>query len=132
MKRPIPVTLLALVVIAFTAWNCLRLGEAIHFWNVLIEYGTHPLYTAVSGGVWLAAGTLLTLGLWRGKAWAWIGALVGTAAYGFWYWIDKLIVEQPHANWPFAIEASAAFLVIVLLILFTPPARRYFQRDPHE
>jgi len=130
-RRPIGVTILAILIFLSACWNGLRLGAAIHFWTTLSEYGAHPLYEAISGGIWLAYGVLPTWGLWRGKAWARIATLGGAAGYGAWYWIDRLFLEQPHANWPFAIEVTAVILIFILFILFAPATRRFFRTDTH-
>jgi len=132
IKRPGRVVLLALAVSVFASWNGLRLGEAIFFWKTLAEYGAHPLYIAMSGGVWFIAGLLLAWGLWRGKAWAWLAAIGGAAGYGRWYWFDRLVLQKPHANWPFVLGASVIFLLFILIILFSRNTRRFFQRDAHE
>jgi hypothetical protein len=131
-KRPVRVTILALAVLAVAAINGLRLGEAIFFWKTLVEYGAHPLYMSISGGVWLVAGTLLTWGLWRGKPWAWVAALGGAAGYTSWYWFDRLVLQQPHANWPFALIFTVVSISLILVILFSHNTKRFFQRDTHE
>jgi hypothetical protein len=132
MKRPLRVTLLAVYVFLVACWNGLRLGSAIFYWKTLAEYGSHPLYIAISGGVWFIAGLLLAWGLWRGKAWAWIAATGSAAGYGCWYWLDRLVLQKPHANWPFALIFTIVSLLFILLILFSRNTRRFFQRDTHE
>jgi len=111
------------------AWNGLRLVEAIFFWKTLAEYGTHPIYIAVSGGVWLIAGLLLVWGLWLGKTWSWMAAFTGTAGYAAWYWFDRLVLQKTHANWPFALTATVVSLLIILPILSLRSTRLFFQRD---
>jgi hypothetical protein len=132
MKRPLRVTLLAVYVFLAACWNGLRLGSAIFYWKTLAEYGAHPLYIAISGGVWSIAGLLLAWGLWWGKAWAWIAALGCAAGYGCWYWLDRLILQKPHANWPFTLGASVIFLLFILFILFSRRPRQFLQSDAHE
>jgi len=131
-NRPVGVNILAVLTLCTALWNSLRLGEAIFFWKTLAEYGAHPLYIAMSGGVWFIAGLLLAWGLWRGKAWAWLAAIGGAAGYGCWYWFDRLVLQKPHANWPFVLGASVIFLLFILIILFSHNTRRFFQRDAHE
>jgi hypothetical protein len=132
IKRPRRVMLLALAVSVFTSWNGLRLGSAIFYWKTLEEYGSNPLYIAISGGVWFIAGLLLAWGLWRGKAWAWLAAIGGATGYGCWVWFDRLVLQKPHANWPFALIFTIVSLLFILLILFSRNTRRFFQRDTHE
>ena len=132
IKRPIRVTLLALMVIGFAAWNGLRLGETIFFWKTLAEYGAYPLYITVSGGVWLLTGLFLVWGLWQGKAWCWAAVFSGTVGYASWYWFDRLVLQKLHTNWPFALVTTAVFLFFILFILYSHSTRRFLQRDEHE
>ncbi len=131
-NRPVGVNILAVLILCTALWNGLRLGSAIFYWQILENYGSNSLYIAISGGVWFVAGLLLAWGLWRGKAWAWIAAISGTASYGCWYWFDRLVLQKPHANWPFALGTSVIFLLVILFTLFSYRTRRFFHRDAHE
>jgi hypothetical protein len=136
LRRPQRVTFLACAAFLVAAWNGLRLGEAIIFWHTLRGYGARPdpLYTAVSGGIWLIAGLILTGGLWRGRAWAWYAALGSAAGYPVWVWFDRLALQQPHANWPFALGVTLACLSIFFILLFTRKTLSFFEikRKPDE
>ena len=116
----------------FSAWNALRLGEAIYTWKTLLEYGAYPSYIALTGGIWLIVGLFLTWGLWRGRRWAWLATTLVTLSYAAWYWLDRLLLQKPHSNWPYALIATGILLLIVLLILLSRKTRRFFHRDPHE
>jgi hypothetical protein len=129
--RPIRVTLLALLVLFFALINLLRLGESIYFWKTLLEYGTQPLYLALSGGLWASAGLLLVWGLWVGRPWIWLAALIGTVAYGIWYWLDRLFLQQPHTNNLFSLIWTVAVLFLVFLVLFSSRTRQYFLKESH-
>jgi hypothetical protein len=131
-KRPIRVYFLAVVVICLAAWNGLRLGEAIFFWKTLVIYGAHPLYIGISGAVWLVTGLLIVWGFWAGKAWAWAVMLGGTICYTAWYWIDRLLLQKPHANWPFVLIADIIFLLMIFAILFSHSTRSFFKREAYE
>jgi hypothetical protein len=136
LRRPRRVTLLALAALLLSAWNGLRLGEAIAFRQVLHEYGAQPgpVFLAVSGGVWLAAGLVVAAGLWRGKAWGWYAAAGAAAGYPVWVWFERLVLQQPHANWPFALGVTLACLAPVIIILFSGKTISFFnvQRKPNE
>ena len=131
-KRPVRVISLAIMLVFVAAWNGLRLGQTIFFWKTLQAYGAHPLYIAISGAVWLITGLLLAWGFWLGKAWGWAAVLAGTAAYTAWYWFDRLVLQQPHANWPFVLVANGVFLLIIFTILFSRRTRLFFKRDAYE
>ncbi len=130
--RPVRVSLLALLVLFYTLFNGLRLGEAIYFWKTLLEYGAHPWYVAASGGVWLIAGSFLLWGLWGGRSWAWLATFLGTIAYLAWYWLDRFFLQMPHSNVLFSILASAVLSGLVLLVLLSRRTRWYFLREAHE
>jgi len=127
--RPNRVTLLAFLCLWLAIWNGIRLGQTLFFWKTLETYGASPWYIAVSGGTWLLLGLILTFGLWRGKAWAWVAALGSAAGYGSWYWFDRLVMQEPRSNWPFALGVTALLLIFAALSLFTRPTRIYFGND---
>jgi hypothetical protein len=126
--RPTGITILAIFILWFAAWNGLRLSEAIFFWKTLEQYGAYSLYISISGGVWLIAGLFLIWGLWQGKAWGWLSALGGTFGYTVWYWIDRLALQKPHSNWPFALIENIIFLIGILIILFSRRTKCFFER----
>jgi hypothetical protein len=132
MKRPIRITLLAIIVFFVSVGNGLRLGETIFFWYTLAEYGAHPFYMAISGAVWLTAGLSLVWGLWQGKAWGWVVTLGGLIGYTIWFWFDRLVIQKPHANLPFVLTGYIVLLTLILIILFSRKTRRFFQKDTHE
>jgi len=131
-SRSIGITLLVIFVFWLAVWNGLRLGETIFFWKTLEKYGSHPLYIAISGAVWLIIGLLVAVGLWLGKAWAWAATLGGTAGYTAWYWFDRLVLQKPRANWPFVLIVNIVFLLIIFTILFSRQTRSFFKRDAYE
>ena len=129
---PFGVFILEILTIWLAAWNGLRLGAAIFFWNALEEYDAHPLYISMSGGVWLTIGLFLVWILWNGKAWGRMATIGIAAGYTSWYWLDRMILQKPLANWPFTLTANLILMILILLILFTRKTERYFQRDAYE
>jgi hypothetical protein len=79
--RPLGVSILAVLVFGFAAWNGLRMCEAIFYWNTLQEYGVHPLYISMSGASWFIIGLLLVWSLWQRLSWGWMATIGGSAAY---------------------------------------------------
>ena len=126
MKRPLGVTVLGIIVFFFSVYNCLRLVEGIVFRNTLEEFGAHSLYIILSGGFWLSTGLFLTWSLWKIKTWSWLASLGASVGYISWYWFDRLVLQLPHANWLFALGTTIVFLLIIFIILFSPPSRLYF------
>jgi len=132
IERPIGLTILEILFLLFAAWNGLRLGESIFFWKTLAEYGAYPLYIALTGAIWLIAAMFLFWVFWRGKTWGRAAAFAGTLGYSVWYWLDRLVLQKPHANLSFVVVANIAFFLFVLIILFSRKTRRFFQKDTHE
>jgi len=128
VNRPIAVTALALLVLTLSAWNGLRLGAAIASWQVLIEYGAKPLYIAISGSAWALAGIPLFVGIWRGVAWARKMAYITAAGYASWVWFDRLVLQTPHANWPFALAVTVALLSFTIITLSLRGSKFFFSK----
>lgn len=113
-----PATPLVLLVLCLTAWNAIRLQTALAWYDVLGEFAPvpGPSYTALSGATWLMIGAVLLWCLWRRKPWA-ADFLLGTAlAYSAWYWLDRLAMQAPHANWPFMLLVNLIILAYVLAL----------------
>ncbi len=130
MKRPPCVTILLWLVLSLTAWGGLRLWSAIQWRQSLQEFGMQSVasYIAASGGVWLLAGMSLLWGVWRGKAWARTGLVGAAAGFSVWYWCDRLFFQAPRANWPFALGATVALLVVTAACTWLPEARTFFSK----
>ncbi len=130
--RPKRISILTICVLWFTGVSGLRLGEAIYFWKTLEEYRASPLYICLSGGLWLIIGLTLAWGLWRGKPWSRIAVTCGIILYTFWYWVDRLVLEMPHSNWPFVLIANILLLLILFILLFSQKSSLFYKRDIHE
>jgi hypothetical protein len=133
---PNRIQILSLFLLAPTVWHGLRFAEALYFWKTLKEYGAQPdpLYVAASGGFWLVAGIVLIAGVWREKAWAWYATLGAAAGYPIWVWADRLLLQQPHENWPFGLTVTLICMLFVIVIMLTPKTKKYFRlgKDVHE
>ena len=127
-KPPFRVTLLLCLVLFLTTWNVLRLWTALAWRNTLNEFSARPTSTmiAISGAFWIIIGMILIWSIWQKKAWA-AKLLLGTAAgYSVWYWSERLIWQNPHPNWPFAVIVNLALLVYILF------ATKSLTREAHE
>jgi hypothetical protein len=113
-----PATPLVLVVLSLTAWQAIRLQTALAWYDVLGEFAPvpGPLYTALSGAAWLLVGAFVLWCLWQKKPWT-AEVLLGAAlAYSVWYWVDRLVLQAPHANWPFMLLVNVILLAYVLAL----------------
>jgi len=127
-KLPFRVTLLHLLVLILSAWNGLRLWTALAWQDVLNEFSASPppIITAISGAVWMVAGIILTWSIWQKNALA-AKLLVGVAsAYSVWYWSERLLWQNPHPNWLFAVIVNLAALAFILLNV------KLLSREAHE
>jgi hypothetical protein len=125
IKRTFRITCIAIIIVFAAIWNGLRLGETIFFWKTLEKYGAHPLYISISGGLWLLVGLVLFEGLWLGKAWVLVASLGGIVGYTAWYWFDRLVMQVPHANWPFVLTATLVFMLIILIVLLSHKSKLF-------
>jgi hypothetical protein len=131
-RRPTSITLLSFAIVGLALWNGLRLIQAIAFWSILKEFHSNPgpLYLACSGGAWFLAGSSIALGLWKGKEWAWFMALGGAFLYTCWYWCDRLALQEPHSNWPFALVFNGLILLSFGLLFRHNVIRYFFPKSP--
>lgn len=116
-------------VLFFSAWNGIRLGQAIAFRDLLQAYAARGgyLYPALSGGLWLAVGLVVAWGLWRGTAWVQKIAAPAAALYALWYGFDRLVIQHPHPGWPFALGIVVVLLAVFYIDLFDPDVSAYIQ-----
>ena len=125
-KQPFRVTILLSLLLLFTSWNALRAWTAFSWRDVLTEFSGDPLYIGVSGLIWLGIGVWLLLSLWRQESYARILLLASAASYTVWVWIERLFIQTPRENWPFALVIN---LVLLPFVLF---ASNYWKREAHE
>jgi hypothetical protein len=71
-------------------------------------------------------GFVLFWSIWQKKAWA-SKLLVGVASgYSIWYWSERLVWQNPHPNWLFAVIVNLAALAFILL------TAKSLSREAHE
>jgi multisubunit Na+/H+ antiporter MnhE subunit len=63
---------------------------------------------------WLVIGLFLFWSIQQGKAWATHFLLGTTAAYSVWYWTERLVWQNPHPNWQFAVIVNLALILFIL------------------
>jgi hypothetical protein len=133
--RPLGVTILMGIVLSLSAWNGLRLAQAIRFWDILTEYQVRngPAYLAASGAAWLLAGVILAWGLGRGLAWSRGMTILAAVGYVAWIWFDRLVIQATRTNWLFALIVTTLLFSFTVLILLDPDVKAYFsQREAYE
>ncbi len=112
-------TLLIWLVLTFTAWNALRAWTSFSWRNVLSEYSPQPgpAIITVSSMIWLIVGLVLIWSIWQNKAWAWKLLFGAAAGYTVWFWSERLIWQNPHPNWLFAVIVNLAIIIFILFIM---------------
>lgn len=134
-KRPLPVTSLLFVVLCLSAWNAVRLGACIADWNTLAEFAPRPgpLYIAASASLWTFGGLAVWMAIRRREPRARWFAAVYFAAYALWYWLDRLLLQPPRPNWPFALAITVVLLAAAFGDILNQRTKEYFQqRETHE
>jgi hypothetical protein len=127
-KPPFRVTLLHLLVLTLSAWNGLRLWTALAWRDVLTEYSASPspIIIAASGAIWMITGFILFWSILQKKAWAGKLLIGSTAGYSVWYWSERLVWQNPHPNWFFAVIVNLAGIAFILLNV------KSLSREAHE
>ncbi len=127
-KIPLRVTLLLWLVLSLTAWNILRLWTALAWRDVLNEFSSQPSPSVlgISGAIWSVCGIIVLWSIWQKKAWAAKLLIGASAGYSLWVWIERLVWQNPHPNWLFAVIVN---LVLIVFILF---ATKSLTREAHE
>ncbi|MEW6404601.1 MAG: hypothetical protein AB1649_22620 [Chloroflexota bacterium] len=127
-RLPLRVTLTVWLVLFLTAWNALRFFTALAWRDVLLEFSASPppWVATLLGGVWTVAGCILLWGILWEKPWAGRMLIGAAAGYSAWYWIERLLWQEPRPNWLFAVILN---LVLILFFLF---AKRSMTREAYE
>ena len=130
IKLPLRVTLLLLMVLSLTTWNALRLWTSLNWQNILNEFSARPspTVTALSGGIWAATGIFLVWSILQKKAWAGKLLLGAAAGYTVWYWFERLVWQNPHPNWIFAVIVNLAAIIFILFNIKTLSREAYEQK----
>jgi hypothetical protein len=116
--RPFRETLSLWLVLFLTAWNVIRLWTSIAWRKTLMEFAAKPgpVVSALAGALWTITGIVLFWSIMQRKEWAGKMLMGAAAGYSVWYWIERLIWQEPRANWPFAVIFN---LVLLIFIFFT-------------
>jgi hypothetical protein len=130
-RRPLSVTLLAILVLFLTAWNGVRCYSAFASWELLAELGTHPgpLYIALTGLVWAATGLILLPGLWFGRGWARVAGWAYTALYLAYFWADRLLFRPAEMaqNYVFLLLLQLAVVGLTATALSSSSGKSFFR-----
>jgi hypothetical protein len=119
MSKPsFRVTLLLILVLSITMWNILRLWTALAWRGALTEFAGAEIstLTTISGAVWSLTGIFTVWVILQGKKWAWNFLAFVSVAYSVWYWVARLVWQNPRPNGIFAVIVN---LILLVFVMFT-------------
>lgn len=134
-KRPSSVTSILFAVLSLTAWNAIRLVAAISDWDLLAEFAPRPgpFYIAASASFWTLSGLALWTVIRRRHPRAQFATAAYVLGYAVWWWADRLLLQSPQSNWPFALVATIILVSVVAFDIFRKKTTSFFrQRETHE
>jgi hypothetical protein len=129
MKPPPGVIVMELLLGLIVILNGLRILNSIIFGKILPQYGVNASYIRYSGSFWVIICLLILLGIWYKKGWSWCASFGGIVGYMVWYWFDRLVIQKPHSNWPFALVVTCFSLFLMFLFQFLPGTRSYYSKS---
>ncbi len=131
IKRPWPVTFLALAVLILAVMFLVSAWDAASLWitplHTLVRVS--PAYLVGRGIVWGIVGLIAFIGLWRGLRWAPRLVLWGMAAFVLFYWLERILLVQAEAwgvNGWFSAGMSILVIFLAWWILSIKPSRAFF------
>ena len=135
-RLPFSVTLLALGVLIVAGIHLLRLFQTLQNWDFLAELpGAPPIYLALTGLVWAAAGFPLGITLWRGNPPALRSVRFIAVAYIIYDWLNRFFAAFLSGSlatgfaWGFSALLTVILLVWVFWTVSRPRVQAYFRRD---
>ncbi len=134
-NRPFGVTLLLWLVLSLSAWGATRVAAAFRWWDVLLEYDSRlsPAYLAVTGVIWAIAGIALCWSMIRREESARLRLVSAAGVWQAQFWVERVFFQSERANLPFALTASIAMLLVIVVITFHRSTIYYFSKsEDHE
>lgn len=131
MKRPWPVTLLAVAGLTLVAILFTRFAAVLHQWDFLssLPLSASPAYLAATGFFWGLAGIPVVWGLWKGLRWSPKVTIGFGLLYALYFWLEQgFVMSSPlrKTNWPFMASCTIGSLAIIFITLSRPKVRKYF------
>ena len=77
----------------------------------------------------MVTGIFILWGIWQRKAWAAKLLLGASAGYTVWYWSERLIWQNPHPNWPFAVIVNLVLFGFILFAIKSLSREAYEQKN---
>ncbi len=132
MKRPLAVTIFALLVLLLAAWNAFQVVSAVQRYDLMraLNLNTEANLLILMGLTWTTGFGLAAWGLWRLRSWGRTWMLVAIVAYQAQQWIMRLslmrssdeVIRRPADFW-----LSLLSIAVVWVFLFIPKIRKLYR-----
>ncbi len=131
MKRPIVVTIFALLVLLLAAWNVFQVLSVLQRYDLMRTLGltTEANLLLLIGLTWAIGFGLAAWGLWRLRPWGYTWMLIAIVGYQAQQWIMRLSLMRSSdevIRRPADVFLSLLSIAIVWGFLFIPKIRRLY------
>jgi hypothetical protein len=134
VKRPLAVTIFALLVLLLAAWNAFQVVSAVQRYDLLsaLNLSTEAKLLILMGVTWTIGFGLAAWGLWRKRSWGRTWMLIAIVAYQAQQWIMRLslmrssdeVIRRPADLW-----LSLLSIAVAWVFLFIPKIRRMYRNE---
>jgi hypothetical protein len=126
-RFPFRVTLLLALVLSLTMWNMLRLWTSLAWRATLTEFAGAQISAVItiSAAVWTLVGIFVAWSILQRKPWAAKTLAAAAGCYSIWYWIERLVWQNPRPNWVFAVIVNLALIIFIPLNIKTLSREAY-------
>ena len=134
-RRPVSVTILAILVLIIAVINLIRFWAAMQNWETLTAIGVSPgpWYFALTGLFWGLLGSWLVWIVWRGRPGCKKAIIVLSGLYFLYFWLDRLAFQNHilQQNMPFLAGFGILVVFYIVFTLLLPSNQEFFSRK-HE
>jgi hypothetical protein len=134
-RRPVTVTILAILVLLIAVTNFIRFWAAIQNWETLVAIAISPApwYFALTGLFWGLLGCWLAWIVWQGHPGCKKAIAVLSGLYFLYFWLDRLAFQNhiPSRNTLFVAGVGILVVFYMVFTLLLPSNQEFFSRK-HE
>ena len=134
MKRPLAVTIFALLVLLLAAWNAFQVVSAVQRYDLLsaLNLSAEANLLILMGATWTIGFGLAAWGLWRLRPWGRTWMLIAIVLYQLQQWIMRLSLMHSSdevIRRPADVFLSILSIAVVWGFLFLPQIRRLYRNE---
>jgi hypothetical protein len=129
-RRPITVTILAILVLIIATTNLIRFWAAIQNWETLVSIGVTRHISHNWAGLGLT-GCWLVWVVWQGRPGCKKAIIVFSGLYLLYFWLDRLVFQNhiPLQNTPFIAGIGILVVFYMVFTLLLPSNQEFFSRE---